>query len=309
MKHLASPKAVAAGLVLVVVTNVVVVATAVWNRGGEPRAVVSLTERELALPEGIRDERSGVSLELVLTHEAPGRLERVARWRRHDLPPVEYGWCDRGKLEDLGFRTAVDPTDPKAAESYAMQLNRPVWLVLEYEGEAWNRWLADREARVEALRRSVEAGNAERGELADAEAILALDRTMRSRLFPVDAGLDAEALQRRYGDSARNLIVRGMIRAEVVPSEYGTRRLLGKVSGPIVRWIHVPREIAGPIEPLFSKETFHDMEMRERREAEEGWPAPAPPRYGAELAVGRRFEPWLTGVAVVEATGDVSGND
>ncbi len=299
MRHFASPRALAAGCALVVVTNLVVVAAAVWNRGGAPRGAVVLTERELALPEGIRDERSGVSLELVLTHEAPDRVERVARWRRFDLPEVEYGWCDRGKLGELGFRTALDPSDPKAGEYYGRQLLRPVWLVLEYDGDAWARWLAERQASVEAMRRGVEAGTGDRGALADAEALLALDRTMRSRLFPIDAGLDAEALSRRYGDSGRRLIVRGLIRAEIVPTEDATPRVLGKVGGPIVRWIHVPRELAGPIEPLFPNETFRDVAERERREAAEGWPEPAPPRYRAELAVGRRFEAWLTRVEVV----------
>lgn len=48
-----------------------------------------------------------------------------------------------------------------------------------------------------------------------------------------------------------------------------------------------------------------EVETRERRAAESGWPAPIEPRYRATLAVGRRQEPWLIDVSRIEPTTEV----
>ncbi len=293
MKRLASPASVAAACALIIVTNLVILGAAGWNRRGEPRAELPLTERELVMPTVRQDEGSGLELSLLLTHEPPGVVRRTARWKRYELPSVDYGWLDRSKLVELGFRIDLDPTHPDAAEHYSDVMPRRAYVVLEYDGEAWNRWISGREEQVRMLRREVEEGTAEPKVLADAEAVLAVDRMMRSRLFPVDAGVDAAALQRRYSDRGRHAVVAGLLRFKIVQPENGVPTLSGDVLGLVVSRLHVPRKLRRHLEAFLPEETWEEVEARERRAAESGWPSPTPPRYRANLAVGRRNEPWL----------------
>lgn len=300
MRYLVSPTSVVAGCIVVALANAVLLSSAARNRGGPPTAALTLTERELALPEGRQDERGALMLGLTLLHDVPGPVRRTARWRRTEIPPVRYPWLDRAKLRELGFRTELDPTDPEAARYYARQVSRPVYLALEYDGEAWARWLAGREAELAEMRRKVEAGMEDRGALKDAEALYDLDRTVRSRLVPVDAGLDARALVDRYPNDGRHAVIEALVRPSVDKDEEGTTTLGGTILGPVVRGIYVPRALAKTLEPFVPTESFRDMEMRERSEAEKGWPKPTPPRYRGNVAVGRRHEPWLTGVTASE---------
>jgi len=293
MKRLASPASVAAACGLIVVTNLAILAAAGWNRRGEPVAELSLTERELAMPAARQDDGTGLELSLVMTHEAPGVVRRTARWKRYELPSVDYGWLDRGKLLELGFRIDLDPTHPEAAEHYSHAMPRRVYVVVEYDGQAWSRWISGREQQVRKLRRDVEEDTAEPSALTDAESLLAVDRTMRSRLFPVDAGVDADALQRRYRDRRRHAVVAGLLRPKVVQPENGVATLSGEVLGLVVSRVHVSRRLRRHLEPFLPEETWEEVEARERKEAENGWPSPIPPRYRVTLAVGRRHEPWL----------------
>jgi len=115
-------------------------------------------------------------------------------------------------------------------------------------------------------------------------------------LFPVDAGLDAAALQRRYGDRPRHAVVSGLLRPKVVQPENGVPTLSGDVLDLVVSRVHVSHELRGHLEPFLPEDTWEEVETRERRAAESGWPSPTPPRYRASLAVGRRSEPWLVNV-------------
>jgi hypothetical protein len=293
MKRLASHLSVAAACGLIVVTNLAILAAAGWNRRGEPEAELSLTERELTLPAARQDEGTGLELSLLMAHEPPGVVRRTARWKRYELPSVDYGWLDRAKLLELGFRIDLDPSHPDAAEHYSRAMSRRAYVVVEYDGKAWNRWISGREEQVRKLRREVEESTAAPSALADAEAVLAVDRTMRSRLFPVDAGTDAHALQGRYGDRRRHAVVAGLLRPKVVQGENGVPTLSGDVLDLVVSRVHVPRKLRRHLEAFLPEETWEEVEAREQREAESGWPSVTPPRYRATLAVGRRHEPWL----------------
>jgi hypothetical protein len=220
----------------------------------------------------------------------------VAWRRRYRLPRAKHPWLDRAKLRELGFRADIDPSDPAAQEACEREGGRSIFLVLEFEGEAWRRWLADREDRVGELRRKVESGAADRKELQDAEALLALDRVMRSRLFPVDAGLDLESLRRRYPDPSRHLVVRGIVSLAVIRPEGGPARL-DSILEVLPDKVHVPVGIRPLLLPFLARETQEQAFERERKEGEAAWPAPAPPRYRAVLAFGRRLEPWLVSVS------------
>jgi hypothetical protein len=291
---------VAAGCALVLVANLAILAAVAWNRSGETTAELVVTERELMLPDYRQEENSGIFLRLVLTHRTPAAIRRAAHWRRHEIEPVEYEWLDRRKLRELGFRTGVEPDDPEAMDHYAHVTARRVFLAVEMDGEAWSRWLAGREGELEELRRRVREGVAERSELENEEALLALDRSMRSRLFPVDAATDARALRVRYPDGRRHTVIVGVIRPRLVEPTDGSPYLTGSVRYLSVGQIRVPPKLRDRLEAFLPTATRRETAERSRRQAEAGWPSPAEPRYRAVVAFGRRHEPWLVSLDVIQ---------
>jgi hypothetical protein len=301
MRHLASPAWVAAGCALIVATGALYLSAAAWNRRGEREAALTLTERELALPWSRQDEGTALDLFLVLANEAPETVRSVARWRHRELPPV--AWIGRDKLRELGFRVDRDPADPDADEYYLHQFVRRTYVVVEYEGEGWRRWLSHREEQVRQLRLEVDAGTAERTKLEDAEALLALDRTMRSRLFPVDAGKDPGELRSRYPDRRRFAVLPAAIRPRVARPE-GEPAVLTAEVHLLARRVHVPLALRDRLEPFLPEETGEEVEARERRTAVQGWPEPIPARYGATVAIGHRLEAWLVSVTPSADSGD-----
>lgn len=300
MTRLANPVAVVAGIVWILIVNLALLGAATWNARGEPLSQLQLTERELALRVDRQEPGAGIVLSLRLAGQAPRPLQRAAWIRRADLPQLDLPWFDRKKLRNLGFPVDVDPGGPRAAQYYNHAQFRRVYIALEYDGDAWDRWIASRERELELLRRRVERGSAEASDLTDGEAQLAFDRVARSRLVPLDVGLDASELQERHADPQRFVVLPGLVRPRLDESEEGRPVLLGSVVDLLARWVHVPRRHRGPLEPLMPTEKSGTRRAREREQAREGWPAPTPPRYQAELAVGRSHASWLVQVEALE---------
>lgn len=247
-------RTLAAGMLLIVGTNAVVLGGVVYNRGGEPEAALPLTERELQIPGawGFRSENSGLDLRL--------------QWR---LPPThadvsDYGqagygggafWLDGAKLVELGFDMSV-PLDKRSAERhYAKQLAREVLIVLELDGPAHQA----------AIERARERATREKATKVDAD-LLAAEIERNSRLFAVDAGIDRGALRAKYPDRARYAITPGKVRLGYWGAN-AERTPRGYVSELSVPALNVPQEMHGVV-------------------TRGG-------RYTATVAFGRRLEPWL----------------
>ncbi len=298
MNRLGPPAALAAGLGLLALINASVLGVAAWNRRGGPRGQITLTERELALPEFREEESSVLSLSLALGDVPPPPVARVF-WNRGRRPPrEEHPWLDRAKLRELGFRTGLETEGPVTPESFREEPPRLLFLALEFEGEAWRRWLAKQEAGLEELRRKGESGGAEQGELREAETLFELDRTMRSRLIPVDAAADPESLERRYPDRSRHLVVRGTVSLSLLRPLEGAPRVEARVEVLPDR-VHVPVSLRGEFREFLPRETAAGALKRRAGSREAAWPSPVPPRYRAVLAFGRRFDPWLVSAAPI----------
>ncbi len=296
MSRFRSARALGAGCGLVLAVNAVILALAAWNRSGQPTCQLTLTERELALPE-VRDrENSVLFLRLLPTSMPPEAVRRVAYWRRAELPAVDLLWLDRAKMRELGFGEREESSGVAAERHSGSPQERRVLVVLEYEGEAWRSWIAGREEAVAKLRREVDAGAAKAEELADAEALLAFDRTMRSRLFPVDAGFDAAALRTRYPDSQRYVVVDGIVKRALPRPASGEPGPTGAVAGLLVADVRVPPEFGERLEGLVPEGSWEELQERARAQAKQGWPQPTAPRYRATISFGRRLEPWLDSV-------------
>ena len=244
---------------VVILANAVALVGVARNRSGQPEAEVLLTERELPLAPWT-DESTGVFLQLEWQRSLPG-------------PKPETPWLDRAKLESLGFDCSVPAEAPGARERYGRMAARPAYVVLEYDGEAFRRWL--------------EAAEAQPGSPDDLPGSA---RVSASRLVPVDAGRDAGALRRLHPDRSHSLIVPAIVRPRwTCPDECegdraGKAVLSVAIQALLGRAVHVPKNLAAPLATLRAA-----VPPGPRR-------GHAAPRYEVLIRYGARYEPWVAEV-------------
>lgn len=268
--------AFAVGAVLIALTNAIALGGAAWNRSGE-ESRLRLTQRELVRPYvgyGNR-ENSGISLALiwrVLGDLTPSSIYLSWNFAATRGAPA---WLDRAKMEELGFRAGGAAGAEGGRGRYEKQLPRDVLVVLEMDGPAWQRFIQagrDQVAREEANRD--EKGRATR--LQTARDLLEREMQGGSRLFAVDAGLDAAALRAKYPERDRYAIVRGQVRPVIF--KRGEEQYTGMLTDVSGSTINVPLEF---------RQAVPDAPDRTQPNAAERAP------FEATVAFGKRLEPWI----------------
>ncbi|MBN1854279.1 MAG: DUF4824 family protein [Pirellulales bacterium] len=239
------------GLILTAVA--VVLATNVWtliaawrNRSDPSGGAMELTERELHLVH-VPWESTVTLLEL--------RWDVLSDTLEDQGPPA---WLDATKLAELGYDCTVPIRSANAKEHYSSMSSVLVFLVLEYDGEAWRQ----------ACR----------------------DRKPKTRLFVVDAGRDAFHLRNRYPNTKTHVITRGVVRLSYqersIPdgAPLAMPRLQGWIENILPSQIFVPRP-HGKVLEVFRHSDPSRVEPPEEK-----------PRYVVKVSWGTNYEPWVHGV-------------
>ena len=262
-----------AGVALILAVNLIALAGVAYNRGGAT-STLQLSERELRHGRLSSKENSGVALSLVW---------RVRRG--NDAPDADYvpyggaaDWLDRPKLAALGFDVVTD----RAERKFKRWRSKEVLLVLEFDGPAYRQALARVQQKADEEEKLLLAnpGNKEFERRAKrAREAAERDEREASRLFVVDAGLDAATLRAQYPDPTRSLIVRGQVRPQRV-SRDRQDRMTGHISALSVAQINVPLEF----QPALQRAA----------------PTAKTASFSATVALGQRLEPWI--VALTETT-------
>jgi hypothetical protein len=227
-----------------------------WNKSSDAQSPLMLSEREMPL-----------SAQLVSVEDAEGlKLPIVFQWRANPLE--SRNWLPESKLRALGFPLDVPAGDPSAFEVYADLPPRLAWIVLEYDGPAWTEIARRRAVQREDLR----------------------DRNADSRLVPVDAGLDVEALRTQYPRG--HLIVRGVVAINFLGPSSGGPLLYGLLRELVPSMVTVPSEYLPTLvglAPFSLPPTPPD--------------APRPelvPRYEVEVSVGRVGIPFVKSIRRID---------
>jgi hypothetical protein len=215
------------------------VAAAGWNGSGEPRLIITLTERELPM------------VELPRSDEDPGLQLQFAYERRYD-PLDARNWLTEQRLREIGFALYVPVGSPQAVDAYDHVPARLAWVVFEYDGPLW---------------REIERRRA----VTETEAGPARIPPLTSRLVPVDAGVDFDALRVRYPSG--HLILRAEIGLSYVTTEGGGRVLRGTLRDVVPRRVAVPTRMRAVVD------------ARGARAGE--------PRYEVDLALGTLGLPYV----------------
>ncbi|MFY9261982.1 MAG: DUF4824 family protein [Gallionella sp.] len=257
------------GFAIVLLTNVLVLGNVFYNRSGSPDSQLALSERELTKSwRGQSKENSGVAL--MLHWRVIPRIEHGASYNRYAMDSRSPAWLDQQKMQTLGFSTAHNQDETRYSS-----VEKEVILVLELNGAAYQQAVSAAQKNVMRL---TDAANSEHDKTTDARAKqeqlknaqqeLAEEQSRASRLFVIDAGLDATALRARYPDRQRYALMRGLIQESRQYLE-NKPQLFGYISQVHNREIHIPQEFAS---------------------------VTTAPHYTAQVAFGSKLEPWVVGV-------------
>lgn len=270
--------ALLAGLALILLTNAFALGGVWWNRSGEPDSVLALSERELRVVAGSRSENSGLALGLewrAVPFDEPDAAFGAWMWADRANSPA---WLDRDKMQALGFRPAPAADQPRRSA----ERSREVLIVLELDGPVYHAHRERMQARAEreiALP-GLDPQNREFAQRAERAREYLDGEAHRSRLFAVDAGLDLAELRAAYPDRSRHAIVRG----ELTPVQYppSAKGPHGYIRLLRVGEVHVP---------FAHRALFESVPAGPRPIG--GGADPDGPAFVAELAFGKRLEPWL----------------
>ena len=273
------------GFVILAATNIVVLYGVASNRSGEPEALITLTERELDLSYHAYEENSGLALRLSWRALGKEDLNGYSSWRS----PV---WLNAQKLKELGFKID-DHIKPYGKTRYYRAIPKQVFIVLENNGEPY-REAVKRAEKVFEREKNVIPGDLDDKSLADrltqAERKLERERQEVTRLFAIDADLNASALREKYGDRSRYIITRGLVKPGY---QYNSSKeeVFGYISRLSVEKIYVPLE---------HQQVFASiLDQYDSRKNNFG-----SHQYEVQLAYGHRLEPWIVSVKSINDKSD-----
>ena len=278
------------GVALILATNAVALVGVAYNRG-EPESTLTLTQRELWLPYywGFEKENSGIALTLqwrVLSEQNTGVFGLGASYTGIGNAP---DWLDKVKLTALGFDVSQPEDTPKGRMHYDKLLPKEVLLVLELDGPAYRTALERMRLHLQKEEALLEANAGKREfeeRVKNAKQQFDKEERVNSRLFVIDAGLDAASLRAKYPDRNRYAIVRGEIQPRLVENNQKFR-LAGYIGGLSIDQINVLATYRQVFEPLLKS-------ARTNR-----YDASISP-YEVLVAYGKRLEPWITAVKTPE---------
>jgi len=244
------------------------------NQTQAPVARLWLSERELPKIKWLALENSGVGLRL--------------QWRNlgrkgNSVDDASPSWLSGKKLEELGFVFAdgVPLRDRRAKPA----LEREVFFVLEFNGPAYQEAIRRAEralVQVEEELRNNQGENAATSSRFQAKKRIRSEVVERSRLFVVDAGLDADHLLQLYDDPGRYIITRGIVGLSY-HRENDRLWARGTIEGLRPAKLHLPLEHKKQLDRILAGKSRENVKGKQ-------------PSYEVEVAYGKRYEPWVDSV-------------
>ncbi len=280
-------------IALIVLTNIVVLAGVVYNRSGEPDAVVQLTERELSwLKRWDVTDKEDTGIYLKLKWNLAKSHYRQYR-KNHWIYQKDDTWLNQKKLEELGFDTHFPLEDEKAYRFYRRQLPRQAYVVLEFDGDAYQQWLVEARKRIKEIEQelSEEKKPETKKNLGNDIKRISQDMVTQSHLFTIDGGLDPQKLRKRYSNQSKYIITPAVFDISMYYS--GVKKegpfLSGRIKNLSIPEIHVNSDYRTFfISDIKTHTTIYLPRDKPLSDLE--------PRYQVTLNYGQRYEPWIVNV-------------
>lgn len=287
-----------AGLAILIVTNTFVLVHAALNRSGEPTNRMTLSPLELHVPwrNVARDENSGVSLSLAYVGPGLGSVSEYGPDENWDGPPD----FSTQALQTFGFDLTKKKNDQDTYRYYSRTAAKPAYVVLEFNGPAYERTLNQARERLQSLLRDFATLPEQKDlkfKLDEAQRHLKWIENHATRLYVIDIAHDAEPLRGKYSDMARYLILPGTIKPVFVYSGTDGGKVHAQVSVTGHGEIHVPLPLSEAITP--SASPYRENVFVQQDETEKS----KPPFPSATLVWGSSYEPWVESIEPVPAKG------
>ena len=280
-----------AGLVLIIVTNVIALAGVAYNRSGEPDSVIVLTERELAMPYRYVSKTDNSGLQLHLRWRTDYKRPMIGHFGNNSQKGLH--WLTPEKLAKIGFDTSQSLNSETAKQYYKKMLPRQAYLVLEYNGESHKAAITHQQNKLveeQALLTNTPDSREFEKRVKAAQVNFDSEKYKSSRLFVIDADKNKEALRQRYADDSKYIILRGQIGLRVNYSEgHKQNSLYGYIKRINTVNLNVDHVYHKPLERLTSQSV-------NRYQAHK-------PRYAVRIAIGKRAEPWVMDVQALDSEG------
>jgi len=266
---------------LLLATNAFVLGGVAYNRMSEPLVHIELTERELPSNSyyRYREENSGVSLRLDW-QVLESNKDNDYFYNSRGFPD----WLNEEKLQELGFDVDKLLKQNNDRAFYRSRVGADVFLVLEYNGAAYQQAVRQAETRLAQLVKEAKDtpndSNPRRRLEHFANEVYRI-KNIYSRLFVVDAGTDSETLLKKY--RGNHLVVKGEVRINRVNDN-----LNGYVHHLKSTQIHVP---------LPEARLFDNLREPPKNTPQKNGEVP-PPRYSVVVSFGQRLEPWIESVTL-----------
>ncbi len=274
---LSSRKLFLLAFILIVVTNLIILSGVFLNRTTGETREITLTQRELNTPYRSFKENSGLSLRI------NWRTLNADSNQIHSYDSRRPAWFTVEKLEALGFEIADHPQEAdKSRTSYKEPVTKEVYIVLEYKGQAYEHSLKRAEAALkeeEDLLHLSSGSKRVRKNAEEAQERYKREQVNKSRLFAIDAALDAETLKEKYSDQSQYIIAKGLVKPVY---NYQTKRVNGRIDTLTITNIHVPLEYHQIFNTISAKNISKQTIVS--------------PDYTVTLAYGSRYEPWIVDI-------------
>ncbi len=269
--------------VILVATNITVLSGVSSNRNGEPDSQIILTERELQIPYQVYKENSGLSLRL--TWRALGPVKEDNYYSNGSTPV----WFDAEKLKELGFNINDYLRQNDSTTFYKQPILKEVFIVLEYDGEQYAEAVKRSKnglAREEGLFNKNPDDKKLRDNLNRAKKRLKHEQITETRLFAIDAGVDPGKLRKKYGDRARFIIIKGLVKPRHKFYK-NNKEVSGYISRLSVSSIYIPLKHRQVFDAIVTRDKSNRNDIR-------------PPRFNVKLAYGKRLEPWMMSIKAMD---------
>ncbi|MDQ1329893.1 MAG: hypothetical protein QG578_155 [Thermodesulfobacteriota bacterium] len=294
MKPVFSPtRLFISGFVLLLAVNIIVLLGISGNRSGKPEAVIELTERELAFLNTYEtnDENSGLSLRLDwrIIPEIKDDNYSFMRWGS----PV---WLNEQKLLELGFTIDTFTCPDKDSKKIKSPLPRDAFIVLEYDGNAYQEALKRSEMNLKKAEAALRANTEDKGlqnNFKEAQTSVEDERSKESRLYAIDAGLDAAKLRERYADRSKYIVLPGIVDL-MCSYDKNKSEIMGNITDIRIDRINVPLTHRNVFDSILAQDKYSkDEQTGFSNKFNYRARGKKSPRYKVELAYGSRFEPWI----------------
>jgi Domain of unknown function (DUF4824) len=270
-------------VVLLVLTNVVVLAGVAYNRSGEPVFSLELTERELSVVQSYRDidENSGTAL-TINWHNLDSDADLDNEYSR-------YGallWLNEAKLAELGFDVAGLKNTKNSRQFNLDDSRADVILVIEFQGEGYTQAIEIAESRLQYLsRKNNELTQEELDEKIKWHKDKLNDlKISETRLYVIDAGINKQFLLQKYADKNNIFLAHGEVSVYL-----DDKKLTGHVRELYIPQVHVPLPYSDQLAELTKGRAYSDYGK-----------TVIPPRYQLRLNVGKRLEPWIESITAIK---------